>query len=259
MIEATDVGVDIGGQALLQGVSLRLRPGQLLAIAGRNGAGKSTLLSVLAGLRAPTRGRVCLQGRALTSLRPVELARRRAVLHQRDPLSTPLLAREVVALGRYPHGDASPHGEAVQRALALTETTHLADRPVQQLSGGERQRVQLARVLAQLDSDEGQLLLLDEPTSALDLALKHSMLRTVRALAREHELAVIAVLHDLNLAATIADRLLVLRSGRVVATGAPEEILNTQTLSHAFGVTAHVLSHPDHGRPQILVAAPELL
>ncbi len=195
----------------------------MLAVAGRNGAGKSTLLSVISGLRRPTRGEVLLDGRPLTALTALALARRRAVLRQQDTLTAPLLAREVVALGRHPHGDGDPHGAPVARAMEEAEVAHLADRLVDTLSGGERQRVQLARVLAQLDG--GGVLLLDEPTSALDLAWQHRVLERVQQLARSRGLAVLAVLHDLNLAACFCDELLILRQGRQVARGAPEDVL----------------------------------
>jgi iron complex transport system ATP-binding protein len=253
-LSAEEVTVRIGARTLLDRVSVALEPGALLALGGRNGAGKSTLLSVLAGLRVPSSGRVLLDGSPLLQLEPRALARRRAVLPQRDRLDQPLLAREVVALGRYPHGAVDPRAPQVERALQQVGALTLADRSVDQLSGGERQRVQLARVLAQLDAPGPPgLLLLDEPTSALDLASQHQVLRLLWEAARRG-LAVLCVLHDLNLASCWADRMVLLSEGQVAADGAPGEVMTPEVLWETLRVRAHVLAHPDHGRPQVVVA-----
>jgi iron complex transport system ATP-binding protein len=253
-LRAEGVTVRIGARTLLERVSVALEPGALLALGGRNGAGKSTLLSVMAGLRRPSEGEVLLDGRSVHLFEARALARRRAVLPQRDRLDQPLLAREVVALGRYPHGKVDPRAPQVERALQQVSALGLADRPVDQLSGGERQRVQLARVLAQLDAPGPPgLLLLDEPTSALDLASQHQVLRLLWEASRRG-LAVLCVLHDLNLASCWADRLVLLSEGQVAADGPPSEVMTPEVLWETLGVRAHVLVHPDHGRPQVVVA-----
>jgi iron complex transport system ATP-binding protein len=255
MIAARRAGYQVDGRALVDAIDLELRPGQVAAICGRNGAGKSTLLGLLAGALRPTSGEVTLDGRPLPAYSARELARRRALLPQHDGLTQPLLAREVVALGRHPFGDGDPAHPTVARALASVGAEHLADRPITRLSGGERQRVQLARVLAQLDG-RGGALLLDEPTSAQDLAHQHTVLQLVRDEARARPLAVAVVLHDLNLAACWADRLVLLSGGRLAADGTPAEVLDASTVAEVLGIRAHVLPHPDHGRPQLLVAGP---
>jgi iron complex transport system ATP-binding protein len=237
----------------LDRVSLELRPGELSVVAGRNGAGKSTLLAVLAGLRRPDAGRVVLDGVPVD--RVPELAQRRAILAQRDVLDQPLLGREVVALGRFPYGPEDP-GPAVVRALGAVGGLPFADRRIDQLSGGERQRIHLARVLAQLDRPGPPgILLLDEPTSALDLASQHQVLGWLRALARRG-LAVCCVLHDLNLAACWADRIVLLCDGAVLADGPPTGVITAETVERALGVRVHVVLHPDHQRPQLVVAHP---
>jgi iron complex transport system ATP-binding protein len=256
MIEARDLGYRIGEATLVSGVDLALRPGEIAAIGGCNGAGKSTLLWLLAGLLTPTSGAVTLDGRPLAAFPARALARRRALLPQQDGLTQPLLAREVVALGRYPFGgtQALRNDPAVDRALSAVGGTALADRPFTTLSGGERQRIGLARVLAQIDGGEpDRVLLLDEPTSALDLGQQHAVLDILRATARRG-VAVGMVLHDLNLAAAWADRLILLRAGRLLADGPPADVLTPSIVAEALGVRVHVLSHPDHGRPQLLVA-----
>lgn len=219
-LAAEGVTVRLGGRAVLSGVSVQARPGQLQVLAGANGAGKSTLLSVLAGLRRPDGGEVTLDGRPLRRFQAQELARRRAVQSQRDRLEHPFLAREVVALGRFAHGDVDARSARVDRALARAGVSHLADRPMTELSGGERQRVHLARALAQVDGVEAGILLLDEPTSALDLRAQQLVLALLADAAHTDGLAVVAVLHDLNLAAAWADRLLLLAGGQILADGA---------------------------------------
>jgi iron complex transport system ATP-binding protein len=239
---------------VLDRVSVGLSPGELLVVVGRNGAGKSTLLRVLAGLRRPDAGRVVLDGEALHHMPSDLVARRRAVLPQRDGLDQPLLARDVVALGRYPHPRTDPVG-AVTRALRAAGAEPLADRRVDRLSGGERQRVHLARVLAQIDTPGPPgFLLLDEPTSALDLASQHQVLGLLLGLCRQG-LGVLCVLHDLNLAACWADRVAMLGDGHVLAEGTPSEVITVPTVREVFGVGAHLVTHPDRGRPQVLVAA----
>ena len=240
-LDARSVSLRRGGRLLLDGVSLDLRPGELHAVLGANGAGKSSLLRVLAGEWTAQAGEVRLNGRPMREWSLPARARQRAVLPQDDELRFGFTAQEVVSLGRlaFADGAAGDNAAAVSAALAETGTLHLAGRDHTTLSGGERQRVHLARVLAQLASDgsddlHGRYLLLDEPTAALDLAHQHGFLALARARAARGA-GVLAVLHDINLAAQYADRISLLVEGRLVAQGAVSSVLTAGHLRSAFG------------------------
>ena len=232
MIACEHVTVRIGPKTLLSDVSLAAAPGALCVLVGPNGAGKSTLLHVLAGDRPPTTGSVSAFGRPLSAWPPGELARRRAVLPQEATLAFPFTVIEVALLGRAPHvrfTEGEEDSAIARRAIAAVGLTHLEHRLYTTLSGGERQRAQIARVLAQLgglESRAPRILLLDEPTSSLDPAQQHSTLRIARALARDGA-SVLAVLHDLNLAAQYADNIALLDQGKLRAFGPTEEVLPT--------------------------------
>ncbi len=257
---ARGVGVRIGPSTLLQGVDLQLAPGEVGAILGPNGAGKSTLLSVLAGLRAPDTGSVTLNGHAVSPTHVHQLARHRAVLPQETAVAFDFRVQEVVELGRYPHHLQPSRHEAaiVQAAMQATGVADRAQRTVASLSGGERARVQLARVMAQIwePSADGapRWLLLDEPTAALDLHHQHDTLSTVQRWAREQGVGVLAVLHDPNLALRYADRVWVLESGEVRASGHPAWVLRPALVQQVWQVQASTARAAD-GVPQLLIAA----
>ncbi|MCQ4162954.1 heme ABC transporter ATP-binding protein [Roseomonas sp. GC11] len=241
------------GRALVEDVSLALQPGEVLALAGPNGAGKSTLLKLFSGEHRPDAGEVRLEGRALAAWAPLALARRRAVVSQSVALSFPLRAAEVAALGRLPwHGTPAMRQDraAVARALARAGVAHLAGQPYARLSGGEQQRVQIARALAQMEGMPGPAaLLLDEPTASLDPGHRAALLRLLRALAAEG-VAVLIVLHDLNEARFVADRVALLAGGRLLAAGAPEAVLEPGALGDLYGVPfrdAGGVLAPDYG------------
>lgn len=214
-LSCAGVEVRIEGKALLAGASVELAAGKVTAILGPNGAGKSTLLSVLAGQRAPTQGRVTLDGRPLQAHGMPALALRRALMPQESAVAFDFTAQEIVALGRYPHRRAPGRDEdaIVEEAMALTDVSALAGRVLNTLSGGEKARAHMARALAQLwhprPDGASRWLLLDEPTAALDLAHQHSAMRLLRAWAGRG-VGVVAVLHDLNLARRYADEVVVL-------------------------------------------------
>lgn len=251
-----DVGVSRGGRKILSGVSLIIEPGTFTAVVGPNGAGKSTLLNVLAGMIRPQDGNAGLDGRALEGICPATMACRRAVLGQENHLAFPFRVDEVVELGRIPHAGSGRVDDraACRRAMELAGVSGLQGRNFLTLSGGEKQRVHLARVLAQLDNAarDGCWLLLDEPTSALDLRHQHGTLGLARRLCRERGLGVVAILHDLNHAMEYADQVVILQSGRVVASGGPEEILGAARIREVFGVEVRVVRIPGSARPAIV-------
>lgn len=224
-----------GGPILLDGITLAVHAGQVLAIVGRNGAGKSTLLGALAGDLRPSRGEVCSDGEPLRQLRPAELARRRAVVRQRSELAAELLVHEVVALGDVERRSPSARAAAVVAQLGAVGLDGFAERRYPTLSGGERQRVHFARALLQLGERPGTALLLDEPTAALDPRQQHRMGGLLREVAGRG-VAVAVVLHDLGLVAAYADRVAVLSGGRLLACAPTSEALAPPVLREAFEV-----------------------
>ncbi|WP_431301652.1 heme ABC transporter ATP-binding protein [Sediminicoccus sp. BL-A-41-H5] len=245
ILSAQGLRVARAGRVLLDVPSLRVGPGEVLAVLGANGAGKSTLLRCLAGEMRPDAGEVRLLGRALPQWPAREMARHRAVMPQASALAFPLRAREVVALGRIPWGG----GEAgVEAALVAAGAEHLAGRWYGTLSGGEAQRVQLARVLAQLHGTRPgeSLLMLDEPTASLDLRHQHRILEVAQARAAEGA-AVVMVLHDLHLAARHATHVLLLREGVPLAAGPAREMLDGALLSATYGVRLRRVPDPAGG------------
>lgn len=246
------VSFTYGGAEVLREVSLRLHAGDMVAVLGRNGAGKSTLLRLLSGALTPTQGAVYLEGRPLARLPRKAIARRLAVVPQELHVPFAFTVREVVSLGRTAHvpflqSESACDRRAVEDALELLDLAALAQRPYNTLSGGERQRGVLALALAQ----QPAILLLDEPTVHLDLAHQMEVLRLVRRLHGDGGLAVLAAVHDLNLAALLFDRLLLLKDGRIVADGPPQAVLNATTIQDVFGAAVQVDTHPTAGTPRI--------
>jgi iron complex transport system ATP-binding protein len=259
MLAARAVTVVVGRATLLHEASLAVDRGEVVALLGENGAGKSTFLKALAGDVAPRAGAVSMNGRPLAEWRPRDRARVRAVLPQGGGLAFGFTALETVLIGRYPHSQGAPQTrdhDIARAALARLDAAHLEARIVTTLSGGELARVQLARVLAQLWPGEvsgPRYLLLDEPTASLDPAHQHLALRIAQRFAGEHGVGVIAVLHDVNLAAQYADRVVLLKHGRVLDDGPPAAVLTREALGTCFNVDALVLPHPRSDRPLIVV------
>lgn len=246
---------NLGYSPVLRNISLTLGPGELVALIGPNGAGKSTLLRVLTGYLSPDNGTCSLKGKPLTEWSPQALSRQRAVMRQQSQLGFDWPVEDVVAMGRAPWEQAG--GQRIVRdVMALTGCLPLSGRKYNALSGGEQQRVQLARALAQLwvDSAPQGWLFLDEPTSALDLYHQQHLLRLLKQLTSGGQLHVCAVLHDLNLAALWADRLVLLHQGEIVAEGSASEVLQAQTLSRWYGAEVHIGQHPGSPTPLVFLA-----
>jgi len=255
VLTTENLGFSVAGKPLVSSVNLLVSCGEVVALLGPNGAGKSTLLKLLCGQITPQHGRVIFDGRPLDQWPPRELARRRAVLPQSSAVPFDFTALEIVLLGRSPHGDAASCASLALGAMERTECAHLADRIVTTLSGGEMQRVQLARVLVQIDQAAPKVprcLLLDEPISNLDPAHQHGALMVARELAQEG-VGIFVVLHDLNLAAQYADRLVLMKAGHVVADGAPDDVLTEQRIGAVFDVRATVARNPVCDAPVVFI------
>ena len=239
LLTAQGVNVTLASRVVLKNVSLSLASGHLVALVGPNGAGKTTLLRALAGL-IPSDGTIQVGGDALSSLPLRERAKRFGYLPQGHMVHWPLPARDIVALGRYPHGATDParlpprDAEAVLRAMQAVDVMEFSERRVTELSGGERSRVALARVLAV----EAPVILADEPTSSLDPRHQIDVMKTLR-LATGKGALVIVVTHDLGLAARFADTILVLSDGRLVSQGAPSDALSEAVMADVFRISAY--------------------
>ncbi|BBK36063.1 ABC transporter [Allostella sp. ATCC 35155] len=237
LLRTEGVTVRLDRRAAVADVSLAVPAGCLMALIGPNGAGKTTLLRAVAGL-APHAGRITVAGHDLAALTPAARARLMAYLPQRRDVAWGLAARDVVALGRLPHlgagrRESEEDRAAIAAAMAAADVAALADRPVDRLSGGERARVLLARALAQA----APLLLADEPTAALDPYHQLQVMEVLRAEA-EAGRAVVAVLHDLALAARFAHRVALMADGRLAAAGSPEDVLTEDRLAAVYRVAA---------------------
>jgi iron complex transport system ATP-binding protein len=256
VIEARGIGFQVGGNALVRNASLSLFPGEFTVIIGPNGAGKSTLLKTLTGELRSHGGSIRYGSAAIAQIPAWQLACQRAVMAQAARLAFPFTVYEVVRLGIDGVGraeDSRAMHQMVAQALDSADATHLAARSYQTLSGGEQQRVQFARVLAQLSAGRSmagqQVLFLDEPIASLDLCHQFDLLDTAKVLAASG-VAVLSVLHDLNLAITYADRLIVMKEGMIVAQGAPAEVVSDALLTDVFDVS--LLIETRDGMPCIL-------
>ncbi|WP_298967346.1 heme ABC transporter ATP-binding protein [uncultured Methylobacterium sp.] len=258
LLAAHDLAYAVRGRDLVRDASLAVPAGHLAVVVGPNGAGKSTLLRLLAGELRPAAGSVTYAGEPVARIPGWRLAAMRAVLPQGARLAFPFTVAEIARIGLDGIGrglDSRARRAIVAEALARADVAHLAGRAYPTLSGGEQARAQLARVLCQLAAGRTvaahQVLFLDEPTASLDLRHQRAVLEEAVALARRGA-AVVAILHDLNLAAAYADALLVMQDGRLVARGAPAAVLRDEVIAGVFGVDWRVGQVPPGGQPFLL-------
>lgn len=245
-----NVSFHVPGRTLLHPLSFTFPPGKVTALIGHNGSGKSTLLKMLGRHHAASSGRVLLNSQPVESWNSKAFARQVAYLPQQLPAAEGMTVRELVAIGRYPwHGALGRYGQEdrnrVEEAIGLVGLKPFAGRLVDSLSGGERQRAWLAMMVAQ----NSRCLLLDEPTSALDIAHQVDVLALIQRLSKRRGLTVIAVLHDINMAARYCDHLVALRGGKMIAEGGPDAIMQAGVLADIYGIPMGILPHPQGGAP----------
>jgi iron complex transport system ATP-binding protein len=256
MISASNLSVSLSGKAIVHGVSLEAKAGELTAIVGPNGSGKTTTMKAIAG-ELHSSGEVTINGHDIRMLEPWQLAVKRAVLPQAATIAFPFTVREIVRLGLSvgPNRHAERVDTITSEALAAVDLAGFAGRFYQELSGGEQQRVQLARVLSQiwqpvLDG-EPCFLLLDEPVSSLDIRHQLSIMHLARSYC-DNGGGVIAVMHDLNLTAMFADHMVMMRAGRIERAGAPADVMTDDSMEAIFGCRMRINGVPSAGVPFVL-------
>lgn len=252
-LRATGLRLSYDNRVVVDGLDLAVPPGRITAIVGANACGKSTLLRALARLLTPREGAVQLDGRALQSIPTRELAQRLGILPQSPTAPEGLTVIDLVNRGRSPHQTwwrqwSKADEQAVHGALAATDMTDLADRPVDELSGGQRQRAWIAMAVAQ----GTPVLLLDEPTTYLDLAHQIDVLDLITDLNRRENRTVVMVLHDLNQACRYADHVVAMKSGRIVAEGSPAEVITEETVEDVFDLTCRITLDPVSNTPMVI-------
>lgn len=252
MINIENLSYKIQGKYLIQNIDCNISANELVVIMGANGAGKTTLLKMMSGSLLASNGTLLVDQKLIQSYSTQALSQKRAVLSQHYEISFPLSAREIIMIGRYPFFQSNPHEKdraIVEEVLIQMEINHLADRNYQTLSGGEAQKVQMGRVLAQMKGgiNQNKYLLLDEPVSHLDIKFQYQLLEIANAIKNE-QTAVIAVLHDLNLALKFADRILFMKDGSIVHEHHKSEQLDVTVIKNVFGVDASIIELPELNR-----------
>ena len=253
MIEIRGLRVSYGERRVVRDLDLTVGAGEVVGLVVRNGCGKTTLLHAISQVIPSASGEILLMGDRASGLSRRELARRVAVVPQSAMLPIGYTALEVVLMGRTPHLDflqqeGANDRERALEALARVDCAHFTHRRVDELSGGERQNVILARALAQ----DTPILLLDEPTAHLDIGHQMTLFRLVRELAREANLAVLAAIHDLTLAALYCDKVALMHEGRIIAIGPPGDVLTTENIAQSYGAHVRVLHEPSLPAPVIV-------
>ncbi|OOF47332.1 ABC transporter ATP-binding protein [Rodentibacter trehalosifermentans] len=250
MFQLQQVSFSIPQRTLLHPTSLSFESGKVYGLIGHNGSGKSTLIKLMARQQKISSGEILLANRSIHQWKSRDFAKQVAYLPQHLPQATNMTAKELIAMGRYAWNglfgrETQADRQAIARALQLTHTAPFADQQVDTLSGGERSRIWLAMLLAQ----ESQFLLLDEPLAALDIAHQVEVMQLVHQLSRELNLGVVIVIHDINLAARFCDHLVALHSGKLLAQGNVQDIVNKASLQQIYGIELNVIEHPETHRP----------
>lgn len=256
MLSIENISAGYDGELVLRDVSMEAQTGRFIGLIGPNGSGKTTLLRVISGILAPKAGRVFLQGTKLEKISRRNLARTLTCLSQDISLDLSFTVRQITLMGRTPYlskiaKETRKDFEIADRAMELADVLHLADRPITAISGGERQRALIAMCLAQ----QPKVLLLDEPTSHLDIAHQLSALDLIRKLNRRNGMTVVAVFHDLNLAAEYCDKLFVLYSGGIEVSGPPDKVLTSDMISKVYGAKVRTCRNSASGKPHIMLTA----
>lgn len=252
MIDIQNLSYKIQGKYLLKEIDCKISVNELVVIMGANAAGKTTLLKMMSGLLHASSGKIMVEQKPIGAYTSLELSHKRAVLSQHYEIAFPLTAKEIVMMGRYPYFQTKPSEQdliIVEGVLAQMEITHLANRNYQTLSGGEAQKVQMCRVLAQMQgsNNQNQYLLLDEPVSHLDIKFQYQLLEIAQSIINE-KTAVVAVLHDINLALKFADRIIFMKDGLIVHQHLKSDQLDLAVFKNVFGVQATLLNLPDQNR-----------
>ena len=257
MMEVENVHFVVKNKPLLQEINLKAKTGEFWAIVGANGAGKSTLMKLLSKELVPTSGKISFHEKDLKKYNLKELAQKRAVLAQQNVITLSFTVHEIVLMGRYPFYESKPSQRdlsIVDHCLHKVGIIHFKDRMYPTLSGGEQQRVQLARTLAQIWEVREGFILLDEPTSGMDLLHQYETFQLAREMTQKGY-GVIAVVHDLNFALQYADRILMLKKGKIFASGTPNEVLTGKNIKEAFGVSVRIIQPDDTPFPVIIPEA----
>ena len=256
MISIKNISAGYGSELVLKEVSIDIKAGQFVGLIGPNGSGKTTLLRVLGNVLTPRAGQILLEGHDIQKISKRRLARTIACLPQDISLNLSFTVREITLMGRSPHiskigRETSKDFEITDRAMALADISHLSDRVITEISGGERQRALIAMCLAQ----EPEVLLLDEPTSHLDVGHQLSVFDLIRKLNCNSNMTVIAVFHDLNLAAEYCHRLMVLDKGRVESLGSPKDVLTSDMIQKVYEAKVLTVKNPVSQKPHVILAA----
>jgi iron complex transport system ATP-binding protein len=257
MLRTENISFSVGKKQILKNVSASFLPGEFNMILGPNGSGKSSFLKIFSGEINKFQGNVLYEDKKIKELRKEELAKKRAVMSQQADLGFPLLVEEVVMMGRYPHFTFNPNKKDITICSEVIERMNLVEfkeRNYLTLSGGEKQRVQYARVLAQVwekPTDSYRYLFLDEPLNSLDISYQHEFLQVAVELIKDHTV-LIAVMHDINLAAHYADNLFFFKEGELVVHGKPKDILSAAMIEKVFNIKTTVIENPVTGKPLII-------
>lgn len=255
-IEVQNISLGYSHKEILKDITFQVFPGEMVGLIGPNGCGKSTIIRALTRIIPVERGKILINGKDLESIPRQELARTLGVVPQMPLLPSAFTAFEVVLMGRNPHLDLFQNEgpreiDIARQAMKKTRTSLLAGRRIGELSGGEIQCILIARVLVQ----ETKAILLDEPTANLDIGRQVEILDLVRNLCRENNLAVLAALHDLNLASQYCNRLILIHNGQIHAQGTPREVITSENMKEVYGADSCVYRHPANGLPAVLINA----